>query len=332
MPADLVVVVNSPGAALIGDNLEQIVAGVVGDMPRILIESPGYSQAVWNGISRAQRTLAETFARRTARGSTGSVNLLGLSIFQRYYRGDLEELRRLLGLCGISVNCALGCKSSLEEVRHLGDADLNVVLYPENGRETAEYLKETFGTPFISPGLPLGFEATESWLKQICAVLGKDPAPALLDSERARAAVYLHVSRVNSLTGLPKGVPFAVHGTCSQCLAYARYLVGHFGMTAECLSILNDPAGDPESYGAVLSLLRNFGMESALERDILDTRAEMVFADANILAQLKLRSRPFCGVEISLPSFGYVDVIPKAHLGIRGALLICEEVLNGLLF
>ena len=62
------------------------------------------------------------------------------------------------------------------------------------------------------------------------------------------------------------------------------------------------------------------------------TDAELVFADGNIIAQLKARHHSFSGVEISLPSLGYTDVVPKTHLGLSGGLLLCEQVINGLRF
>ena len=63
---------------------------------------------------------------------------------------------------------------------------------------------------------------------------------------------------------------------------------------------------------------------------MLETDADIVFADGNIIAKLKARHHSFAGIEISLPSLGYIDVIPKTHLGIKGGLLLTEEVLNGL--
>ena len=329
----MLVVLNSPGAALIGDNLTQIVRGKMGEFPTVIVESPGYSQSVWNGYAHACEELIAAFSRRREKKPEGKrVNLLGLSIFQKNYRGDLEELERLLGLCGIGVNCALCCQCALEEIRALPEADLNVVVRPEYGLSSARLLEDTFGMPWLSPGLPMGFRATEEWLKAICARLDCDPTPALLECERGRATAYLHISRVNSLTGMPKGVSFAVHGTCSECLGYVGVLAGYFGMRAETVCVLSGEGETPEEMERLRALLRSRGMEEALERDILESRAALVFADANILAKLKLGHHRFTGIEIALPSFGYIDVIPKTHLGVRGALLLCESVLNGLLF
>ncbi len=332
---DLLAVVNSPGAALIGDNLEQIVRRKMGDKPVVIVESPGYSQTIWQGYEQACRALIRNFAEPTERRRTAGkkrVNLLGLSLFHKYYRGDLQELQRLLGLCGIEVNCALCCRCTLEEIRRLPETDLNVVLYPEYGLDAAKLLEEAFGMPYVSPGVPVGFSATESWIKTLCDHLGCDAEPALEVSRRGRADAYIHISRLNSLTGLPKGVEFAVHGTCAQCLAYAQFLIRYFGMSAECISLLDDPEENREDYRELCALLKQYDMASALEKDILHTEASIVLADANILAKLKLRHHRFGGIEISLPSFGYVDVIPKTHMGVAGSLLLCEQILNGLLF
>ena len=67
-------------------------------------------------------------------------------------------------------------------------------------------------------------------------------------------------------------------------------------------------------------------MESAAPED-----AELVFGDANLIAELKLKNRTFCGIETDLPGMGYVDLISKTHLGVEGALFLIEQVLNGLM-
>ena len=325
---ELLVIINTPGAALIGDDLERIAAECSAGVPVITVESPGYSEDIFRGYQEACRRLvdqlaAEPGAREAAmeRGAKGKrVNLLGLSIFQKYFQGDLLELKRLLALCGIDVQCSLGCECSIDEIRGMTDADLNVVVDPDWGLPVATYLKEKFAMPYVAPeGLPVGFNATEALFTEICDALGCDVTPVMEDSERARARSYLYLARVNSLTGLPRGTKYAVHGSPSQALGYSRFLTKYFGMVADVISIAD--TGDAACDTSL-----------ATEKDIYHTDAELVFADGNIIANLKGRHHRFTGIEISLPSLGYVDVIPKTHLGVQGALLICEQVLNGLMY
>lgn len=54
------------------------------------------------------------------------------------------------------------------------------------------------------------------------------------------------------------------------------------------------------------------------------------FGDANSIAALRLAGQRFCGIEIAMPSISYVDVTEKSLLGEQGALLLLEQVLNGL--
>ena len=320
----LLVIINTPGAALIGDDLERIAAECSAGVPVITVESPGYSEDIFRGYQEACKMLVDQLAAGRSEPSPSAkgkrVNLLGLSIFQKYFQGDLLELKRLLALCGIEVQCSLGCECSVEEIRTLPEADLNVVVDPDWGLPVAQYLEEKLGMPFVAPkGLPVGFAATEALFTEICDALGCDVTPVMEDSERARARSYLYLARVNSLTGLPRGTKYAVHGSPSQALGYSRFLTKYFGMVADVISIAD--TGDAACDTSL-----------ATEKDIYHTDAELVFADGNIIANLKGRHHQFTGIEISLPSLGYVDVIPKTHLGTQGALLICEQVLNGLMY
>ena len=72
-------------------------------------------------------------------------------------------------------------------------------------------------------------------------------------------------------------------------------------------------------------------LRAATEKPMEETAAELVFGNANTIAMLKTRSQAFCGIEISNPGMGYTDLVPKTHMGIRGALFLVEQVINGLM-
>ena len=325
---DLFVVLNSPGAALIGDDLEGIVSDVITEVPVITVETPGYSEYIWDGYEKACISLIDKLAEENPEPfKKKTVNVLGLSIFHKYYQGDTLELRRDFNLSGIDVNTFLCCDCSVEEIRRMGAADLNVVIRSEYGIKTAEYLKEKFGTEYIvCDSIPAGYRLMEELMHKTSEKLGTSDAPFVAESEKARARSYIYLSRINSLTGLPKGVKFAVHGTASECLGYCRFLISYLGMYADSVSVL----GDNDDISKLKDFLAFYNMDDALLKPVLETDADIVFADGNIIAKLKARHHSFAGIEISLPSLGYIDVIPKTHLGIKGGLLLTEEVLNGL--
>ena len=336
---DLLAIVNSPGAALIGDNLLEIARSILGEKRSVMLESPGYSDSFETGYSEALLGIlrqvgpalwehrlpkapraelqmapsgpyapsvagaeltnrkAPSFPECKQMGPAKSVNVLGLSIWQRYHEGDLNELRRLLALCGIRLNACPCADSPIEEIASLPDADLNLVLYPEMGEEAAKYLQRACGTPyFICPKLPVGFSATEDLFKELCEMLGASSEALVIESEKARALAWYKIRQVSSTSGKPKGVRFHVDGNASQVKAYEAFLADYLGMVPS----------SPDS-------------------------AELVFADANLISELMLKNKTFCGIEINLPGIGYIDLVPKTHFGINGTLFLIEQVLNGLM-
>ena len=330
---DLLVIVDSPGASLIGDELKELAARILPDKPVAVLESPGYSEHFSDGYDRAIATLLRqlpAFSPRRERRGKPRVNLLGLSIWQRYWEGDLEELRRLLALCGIEVNCCLCAGCTMEKIRALPDADLNLLIYPEMGRDTAAFLEEHFGTPcYVFDGPPVGYVATEKAFREICARLGTDVAPLLAESERCRAEAWFQLNDLDQMNYLSSGSTFAVEGMDSVVWAYTAFLTEYLGLTPDCVSLTGSQ--DSAVRERLRELLRSCRAEEAEERDILDSRAELVFADANTIAALHTRQDAFSGIEISLPGMGYVDFIKKTPLGLRGAMFLTEQAVNGLM-
>jgi nitrogenase molybdenum-iron protein alpha/beta subunit len=327
---DIAAIVNSPGAALIGDDLEGMAREIFGGKKLVTVETPGFSSDVCTGFEHGALSLIHTLNPRRASTVKKTVNLLGLSLYQKYYSGDLLELKRLLSLCGIHVGCALCAGSSVREINKISSAQLNIVVRPEYGLHTAEYLKQRFETPYyICDGPPIGFAATELFLQEICEILGADVCNAKEDSLRARANAYVHISRVNSLTGLPKGVNVAVEGTYSDIYAYFKFFAEYLGMIPESALVFC-----PSVDGAkrrLEKLIKRYGLSELLERDIYDSRSELVVASGATIARLRDSGMEFVGIENALPSLGYLDVIPKTHIGVSGALLLVEQVLNGLI-
>ncbi len=300
---DLLAIVNSPGACLIGDDLKETARSVLGGTRTVMVESPGLSGTFEEGWSRAATALLEQagtalWRERMPEKRTGKrVNLLGLSVWQRYFEGDLAELKRLFALCGAEVTAALCADCSVEELARMPEADLNVVLDPAAGTEAARYLERICGTPWaVFPGFPVGFSATERMFEEIGKLLGTSCEVLLEESGRARALAWYKIEQVYATSGKPRGVTFFVGGSAAQKQAYESFLTEYLGM---------EPS-DPE-------------------------RAELVFGDANLISELMLKNRRFCGIEISLPGMGYIDLVPKTHMGIRGALFLIEQVLNGLM-
>lgn len=318
----LIVIVNSPGAALIGDDLNRIVSNSIPDKNFLVFESPGYSKPIWEGYSHgAIKLLDLIFHKNKPRNcSKKSVNLIGLSIFHKNFRGDVQELERLFNLIGVEVNCALCAGASFEEISRFYDADLNVVIDSVYGLEIAKHLKENFGMDYwYCDELPIGFDATDLMMREVAEKLGCDLGRYKRDCELARADCFFYISRVNALTGLPKGTTVGISGTSIQCLSYGHFLKNYLGMNIKSMNIID---------GKLRERVPEF--DEAVKNNIFKTENQIILGDGNLIGKLKSRNFRFQGIEISLPSQGYIDVVPKTHLGIKGAMQLIEEIINKL--
>lgn len=355
---EMLTIVNSPGASLIGDNLKELAQKVLPDRRTVHIESPGYSETLSSGYEKAslevlkqlageirERRIKNQKANDESKAETGEnafggrkvswksrkkVNLLGLSIWHRYAQGDREELVRLLEMCGIQVNCCLFSGCSVDDIVNIADADLNIVIHPDMAKETAEYLQAEYGMPMLlCQGPPIGFKAVENLFKEIGTILGADVEAVLAESRRSRGLAWYKLNGIYQACGLPKGVTFAVEGTMPVVLAMTEFLADYLGMVPECLRC--ETAGPAFVKEKLEGLLVRLRADDADRKSIYDTQAELVFANANTISALMTRNTAFCGIEISLPGMGYTDILPKTQLGIRGTLFLIEQVINGLM-
>lgn len=329
---DFIAIVNSPGAALIGDDLKGIAENALPSIPCVILETPGFSKNICIGYENCAIEIISQLNRKeipseNLKAKALSVNLIGMSIFERNHQGDLAEIKRLLELCGIDVNCVLFDGCSLEEIRNLSAAALNIVVNAEYGEKTAKYLKDKYGTPFYIALPPIGFYATEKMIKEICDLLGANYQKFMVESEKSRARAYLYMSRFNSLTGLPKGATFGVEGNWSSVYAYTSFLWNYFGLVLKGVSVLNKQCNFYEKK--YLELISENQCYKSLKNDELK-ECEVVFANGNTIARLKLEGEDFVGIENGLPSLGYIDVIPKTHMGLKGSLFLVEQIINAL--
>jgi nitrogenase molybdenum-iron protein alpha/beta subunit len=390
---ELLAIVNSPGAALIGDDIAGVAAKVLPGRHVLVLETPGFSSDICHGFQTAAIALLELllpaanpphpnhqvvdeYAPPSAApcvnvnpnvnpsvnrcespcvspspnpsaspspnpipspipspSANPSVNILGLSLHHKYFAGDIIELKRMLALCGVSVNCCLCADASLDEIRSIPAAALNIIIHPEYGLEIGRYLHKRFGTDYLNRGLPIGFAASEALVQEVCERLGVSAAAFTEDSERARARAYAFISRVNSLTGLPKGVGFAVEGTYSELYAYTNFLVNYLAMIPGAMQLLNPQSNC--AHPQLQALLDELGQPDLLQTNnetLLVSGVEILLASGTTIARAKLEQTRFTGIETALPTMGYLDIIPKTHLGTQGALFLLEQTLNALLF
>lgn len=145
------------------------------------------------------------------KGGSG-VNLMGITINHLRWYDTVADIRGLLELCGIEVNCCIGAGWSAGDIAGSADAELNILIHPEYGDRVARYYREEYGIPFYEcpEGALFGFDALERTVADVCGILGKDPSPALdLIRSKRRSAVRI-LQDMERRNALPGGRTFSV--------------------------------------------------------------------------------------------------------------------------
>lgn len=334
---ELAAIINSPGAALIGDDLQGIARRKLKEMPFIVIENPGFSSNYYVGFQNTIIELLKKLSLKKQENKKMAVNIIGLSIYNKYYKGDKKEIERLLSHWGIAVNCFISADTTLEEIENIPRAMLNIILYPELGIDIAQYLNEELDMPYyvFDKGMPIGFDLTQEFIFGIIRNLkqyGINDQSGMItfidQMEKARADAFIPISRLNSLTGYPKGAEFSIEAVSSSAFAYLQFFMNYFGMLPKAIKIEQDGIQMYKEH--IRELIKRHGLNNVINKEILETDSDIVFANGSTIAQLKLMKYEFTGIEIALPTLGYTDVIPKTHLGIQGSLLLTEQIVNSL--
>ena len=181
------------GASCTGELIQDDPAGLAKalglSLPVIPLELPSYSKKENWGAAETLYQLVRGLAgphvpkpgeERPARDpeTRPKCNILGPTALGFRHRDDVIEVRKLLESLGIDVHVVAPMGATAAEIARVGEADFNVVLYPEIGRSTASWLKRMFGQPFTTV-VPIGIGATREFIREVAEIAGVDPSAAL---------------------------------------------------------------------------------------------------------------------------------------------------------
>jgi light-independent protochlorophyllide reductase subunit B len=175
-------------------------------VPVIALELPAYQRKEnWGAAEtfyQIVRALADQQRRPESGAARPSCNILGPTALGFRHRDDLTEVTRLLSRLGVEVNVVAPLGATPADLVRLGEADFNVVLYPEVADTAARWLERTFRQPRTTT-VPIGVGATRDFIAEVTMLCGdralplpEDPASRLPWYSRSVDSTYLTGKRV----------------------------------------------------------------------------------------------------------------------------------------
>jgi light-independent protochlorophyllide reductase subunit B len=188
-------------------------------IPVIPLELPAYQKKENWGASETFYRLVRSLAaapRARVPGARPRCNLLGPTALGFRHRDDVREISGILARLGVEICVTAPLGAAPEDITRLGEADFNVVLYPEIALPAAKWLEKNHNQPFTQT-IPIGVGATRAFIQEVATLAGVDPAAAL-DDGSSRSPWY---SRSVDSTYLTDKRVF-IFGDATHAIAAAR--------------------------------------------------------------------------------------------------------------
>ena len=265
-------------AELIQDDPGGLAKALALPVPVVALELPSYQKKENWGAAETFYQIVRTLAGPSApppgserlprpEGKRPSANILGPTALGFRHRDDVTEITRLLGRMGIDVAVVAPMEADPEAIARIGEADLNVVLYPEIADTTARWLKRTFRQPHTTV-VPIGVGATQAFVREVAELAGVDPEPVLAEAE-TRLPWYSRSVDSTYLTG--KRV--FIFGDATHAMAAARIARDEFAFEVVGLGTYSREFGRD-----MRALAEEFGLEALITDDYLEV--ERAIAEA----------------------------------------------------
>lgn len=322
----LIVVIDSPGAALIGDDhSKSIEDNGLSDRAMHIAESMA-SMPAPNACGHTLAAVMDFISPERREVRKGSVNILGLSLMDKDWKAAREELVGFVESMGLEVVSTPGAGSSVKDLIASVDAEFDIIVCPEMCSGLREWY-ESIGIPSIisEKGAPVGFDAVDAWIDAIAEATERDPSVPRRAVARCREAVFDKFAGIRYNALRIRGLTFSVAGTASVIRPLTEWLYSYLAMAPEAVGA--DPGADAVQAEALRGFLESTGFGYAWDRE--PEPCGVVLCEGITALTMKLADQCRAGIPIGYSSMGLDDIIPRPVYGTKGALYILDEILHG---
>jgi nitrogenase molybdenum-iron protein alpha/beta subunit len=237
------------------------------------------------------------------------------------HEGNLRELQRLLSALGLKLEVTWLSGQPFEQLGKLRKAGAIISL--PHGRKAARALATRLGVPLVETVLPLGFAASERFVRDVGGALGREQAAErLIDQELAR-----WVPRLEWV------IPFVFQGTRIGFVGDPNHLPG-FGEMLEMV-------GATLSFAALTAQRTELALHRALAEERLwfeprhkplqaQIERSMAEEGLDLLVAASVVEYPsgLPVLELGFPSHATHALVPRPFLGFEGTVALFEAMAN----
>jgi len=290
-------------------------------IPLVLIPDHNLEKDYVTGYLDALEGLTSKLTLRKGRARQKSVVLTGY-VFDRNegdHRGNVQELKRLLGGIGAKVKTVLLDGDTFASQRKLERPELVIDL--AGGWKGAESLARSCSAECLSTDLPVGIEGTARWIRLVGRALGlEEPAEAFIEREVSGLARTLEWILPRFFSG-------------KSVMVFAdRLLLPPLGGFLEELGFLITGCGCTTAdlqteWPQVPAYLPQLEQHLAAARG--SGRLDLIVGNSIIRQASRRLAAPF--VELGYPSNSRHAIHPAPFLGFSGVKVLVERLINALI-
>lgn len=348
MKGDLFVVLSGCTAGIIGDNVEEIAKDYASqDLPLVGTDTPGFKGNAYSGHEAVVKAIINQFVGNVKpQVEKGLVNVFADVPAQNpFWRGDFEQLKKLIEKLGLKVNILFGTSSKgISEWKNIPNAEFNILVSPWVGLDIVESLKQKYGTPYLHyPILPVGAVQSSHFLRTIADFAGipNELVEEVIKKEEERYYEFF-VDTADFFSTLQNNLPYELYasGDSLTIFGVTKYLENEVGYIPNAVFVTDNPNQKNEN-----NLKELFKKEFPEYADKLFFEIDSEKIAENVIPELQKTNRALVlgsdweklYTKQSGNLFQYISapihqqlIISKSYVGYEGGLRLLEDIYNTL--
>ncbi len=342
MKGEVYAVLTGCSMGINGDNVEAAIENFAdSEYPIVTVDTAGFRGDTYTGYQMALLALVKGLAKKKKTDPL-LVNLYGQPpSVDTTFRGDLEEIQRVLGRIGVKVNTFFIRQDGVDQLKNSGNAALNINISPWLSKNLDAIYKVKFGIETLTfNGWPVGPKDVTNFLTIVAAKLN-ELNPGTVDEKLLKKVIREEEQYVNeyldSLMGTFERHRFIIIGDSAKVLGLSRFLVnthGHIPLAVVCTDTV------PEKFRqTVIDEVQN--LECGRKADVYfetDTyeieKIAHKYGDGKatllIGSSYDKKAAQDAGAFFVIASNPHLGgkILNKTHIGTRGCITFIEDMYN----